>query len=112
MIESIDLYTEHLSYGSKMVSMKIRPDNVAIVSIKADQNVDRKLNETTILYAKIAEQLQRFADKEKRIIEQRFSTRNLNMKSWMKTKGKELGFTEIEDDGRVLRAKKKYYPAS
>lgn len=112
MNEKKSTYIDQLAFGSKFINLKIRPDGVAIVSISSDESLERKVNETTILYHKIAEQLQRFANQEKRVIEQRFSTRNEKMKSWMNTKGVELGFIDLNDDGRVLRAKKIYHPTS
>lgn len=99
-----------IEYGSKYLDVKVRPDNVVIVSIRTDESKQRMPSETTKLYEQVSVQLQELANQRNQTIEQWFSTRNESMKGWMLNKGVNMGFQIISEDGRILRAKKIYSP--
>lgn len=108
MSETI-IHQDRLEYGSKYIDLKVNGEGVAIVTIRTNEN-QKTPGETTHLYQQIAEQLQQLANQRQQKIEQRFSTRNQNMKNWVTTTGVEMGFQDFRDDGRVLRAIKIYNP--
>lgn len=108
MSETI-IHQDRLEFGSKYIDLKVNSEGVAIVTIRTNEN-QKTPGETTQLYRQIAEQLQNLANQRQQKVEQRFSTRNQNMKNWVTTTGAEMGFQDFRDDGRVLRAIKIYSP--
>ena len=104
------IHQERLEYGSKYIDIKVNNEGIAIVTIRTANIENKTKGETTELYGQISTQLQKLANERNQQIEQRFSTRNEKMKKWMQTTGIEMGFINLEDDGRILRAIKNFYP--